>query len=323
MNLVLYNRVIDADVEDVVNKLRVECDGKYLRNIRKKSDYVFITCPFHKDGQEVKPSCTVYNRTDNDKVPYGTFHCFTCNSKGPLYKLVSKVLNLSYEQAKYWLIENFSTLYEDKRLYLDDFIKTKKLPEYLDESILEQYKYYHPYQFKRGMTKEIIKKFSVGYDIKTDSITFPVWDEVGNLLGITKRSVKGKQFYIPSNMNKPVYLLNFVKQENITEVIVCEGQIDALVAWSRGIPAVALFGAGTTDKQIELLDKSGIRHFILMYDNDLAGQHGAMRLKQGLSKDKLITEVIMPKGKDISSCTTQEFYDILKNYNINIKNVFT
>ena len=102
-----------------------------------------------------------------------------------------------------------------------------------------------------------------------------------------------------------------------------EGQIDALVAWSRGIPAVALFGAGTTDKQIELLDKSGIRHFILMYDNDLAGQHGAMRLKQGLSKDKLITEVIMPKGKDISSCTTQEFYDILKKYNLNIKNVFT
>ena len=125
-------------------------------------------------------------------------------------------------------------------------------------------------------------------------ITMPVWNDKGNLVGITERSVKGKKFYIPKNMEKPVYLLNYIKQENITQVVVCEGQIDALVSWTRGVPAVALLGAGTTDEQIKLLDDSGIRHFILMYDNDLAGQHGAMRLKNGLSKDKMITEIVMP-----------------------------
>ena len=311
MNLVLYNRIIDTDAEDILNKLKIDCEGKYLRQIKSKGDNVSITCPFHKDGQENKPSCFVYNRIDNPDITFGTYNCFTCDERGPLYKLVAKVLDCSYEEGKQWLIENFSSKYEDRRLYLDDFkIENKK--EYLDESILDKYSYFHPYQFQRGLSEDIIRKFRIGYNAATDSITMPVWNDKGNLVGITERSVKGKRFYIPKNMEKPVYLLNYIKQENIAQVVVCEGQIDALVSWTRGVPAVALLGAGTTDEQIKLLDDSGIRHFILMYDNDLAGQHGAMRLKNGLSKDKMITEIVMPIGKDIASCTPDEFYNILK-----------
>ena len=319
MELVLYNRIIDTDAEDILNKLRVECNGKYLREIRKRGDNISVSCPFHKDGQEAHPSCSVYNRTDNPKVTFGTYYCFTCNEKGSLHKLVSKVLGISNEEAKHWLIDNFSSKYQDRRLYLDSFEKEESEPDILDESILENYSYLHPYQFQRGLTEEIIKKFKVGYNAKTDAITFPVWDINNNLVGITERSVRGKQFFISKDMEKPVYLLNYIKQENITEVVVCEGQIDALVSWSRGIPAVALFGAGTTDNQIQLLDKSGIRHFILMYDNDLAGRHGAMRLKNGLSKDKMITDIIMPVGKDVASCTTEEFYNILETNGLRVK----
>ena len=319
MELVLYNRIIDADVEDILSKLRIESSGKYLRDIKRKSDFISITCPFHKDGQERKPSCSVYNRIDNPKIPFGTYNCFTCGQSGSLYKLTAKILDISFEQAKHWLIDNFSSTYEDKRLYLDSFEENTSKQLYLDESILEQYQYFHPYQFQRGLSEEIIRKFKIGFNEKTNAITFPVWDDKNNLIGITERSVVGKRFYIPKDMDKPVYLLNYIKQENITEVVVCEGQIDALVSWTYGVPAVALIGAGTTDKQINLLNKSGIRHFILMYDNDVAGQHGALRLKQGLSKDKMITEILMPKDKDVASCTKEEFFTILKNNKISIK----
>ena len=322
MELVINNRIIDTDVEDILTKLKIESGGKYLRDIKKRGDNVSVTCPFHKGGQETHPSCTVYNRTDNDKVMFGTYNCFTCNSKGSLYKLVSKVLDCSYTDGKAWLIENFSSKYEDRRLYLDNFVEEENKKEYLDESILEQYSYFHPYQFQRGMTEDVIRKFRIGYDEKTDSITFPVWDDKHNLLGITKRSVRGKQFYIPTGFEKPVYLLDAIKKDNVTDVVICEGQIDALVSWSRGVPAVALFGAGTTDTQIELLDKSGIRHFILMYDNDLAGNHGSMRLKEGLSKDKLVTEIIMPKGKDVASCTEEEYKNILKFNGVNLDKMY-
>lgn len=323
MELILYNRIIDTDIEEIITKLKIESEGKYFRDIKRKSEYISISCPFHKDGQEHKPSCSVYNKSNNPKIVYGTFNCFTCHEKGPLYKLVAKSLNISYEEAKHWLIDNFSSTYEDKRLVLDDFEMTSSTQNnYLDESILEQFSYFHPYQFKRGLTEEVIRKFKIGYNQKTNAITFPVWDDTNHLIGITERSVVGKQFYIPKNFEKPVYLLNYIKQNNITEVIVCEGPIDALVSWSRGFPAVALFGAGTTDKQIELLNHSGIRHFILMYDNDLAGQHGALRLKTGLYKDKMITEIIMPKGKDIASCTTEEFINILKDNGINTNKMY-
>lgn len=319
MELILYNRIIDTDVEDILNKLKIESNGKYLKTIKSKGDNIAITCPFHKDGQENKPSCFVYNRTDNPKVTFGTYNCFTCDEKGTLYMLVSKVLGCSYEDAKRWLIDNFSNRYTDRRPYLDEFELARTKKTYINEDILEQYSYFHPYQFKRGLSEEVIRKFKIGYNEKTDSITMPVWDDASNLIGITERSVTGKRFYIPKDMDKPVYLLNYIKQEGITTVAVCEGQIDALVSWSRGLPAVALLGAGTTDKQIELLNRSGIRHFILMYDNDLAGQHGALRLKRGLAKDKMITEIIMPQGKDVASCTDEEFFTLLQNAGINLK----
>lgn len=319
MELILYNKIIDTDAEDILTQLRVESNGRYLKTIKNKGDNIAITCPFHKDGQENKPSCFVYNRADNPKVTFGTYNCFTCDEKGALYVLVSKVLDCSHEDAKRWLIEHFSSRYVDARPHLDEFKLLKTQKTYLDESVLEQYSYFHPYQFKRGLSEDIIRKFKIGYNEKTDSITMPVWDDKNNLIGITERSVVGKRFYIPKDMDKPVYLLNYIKQEGITTVAVCEGQIDALVSWSRGLPAVALLGAGTTDKQIELLNRSGIRHFILMYDNDLAGQHGALRLKRGLTKDKMITEIIMPQGKDVASCTDEEFFTLLQNAGINLK----
>lgn len=310
MKLVLHNRVITTKVEDILIDLR-KLNPRYLKTIQNKNENLAITCPFHKDGQEHKPSCFVYTELD-EKLSPGTFHCFTCGEKGNLVALVSKVLNTSKQQSEKWLISNYSnTIIEDISFELPDFIEAKKETNYLDESILDKYSYFHPYQFKRGISKDIIKQFRIGYDEETDSITFPVWDIHNNLLGVTKRSVQGKKFYIPKEIKKPVYLLNYIIQNNITTVVVCEGQIDALVSWSRGIPAVALFGAGTTKDQIKLLDKSGIRHFILMYDNDQAGKHGATRLKNGLSKDKLITEIIVPEGKDIASMTTDEFYKLL------------
>ena len=79
MELILYNRIIDADAEDILTKLKIESEGKYLREIRKRGDNIAIPCPFHKDGQEMHPSCYVYNRNDNPKVTFGTYSCFTCN----------------------------------------------------------------------------------------------------------------------------------------------------------------------------------------------------------------------------------------------------
>lgn len=201
---------------------------------------------------------------------------------------------------------------------IDDPIELNKKqeieqPTYLDAHILEKFNQIHNYMYQRKLTDEVINKFKIGYNITNNSITFPVWDINGNLLGITERSVDKKYFYIPENLKKPIYLLNYIVKENIKSVIVCESQIDALTAWSYGYPAIATMGSPST-KQINLINKSGIRHLILMFDNDAAGERFSEKLKKNLRSDIFISEVNFPAGvKDINDLTKDQFEYMIKN----------
>ena len=151
-----------------------------------------------------------------------------------------------------------------------------------------------------------LRKFKIGYDSETNSITFPVWDEHGKLVMVTERSVNTKHFYIPEDVIKPVYLLNFIKKENITTVYVVESQINALTLWSWGYPAIALIGTGSPH-QYEVLKKSGIRNYILCFDGDEAGDKGTNRFKKNMSSDVFISTKLIPRGKDVNNLTKEEF----------------
>ena len=305
MQYILYNHVIDTDVEDILNDVREATDNFYLKDIRRKGRDVSITCPFHKFGQENRPSCYVYNKDDADDFPFGYFKCFTCGEKGPLHKLVAKCLDISYEDAKEYLIDRYSSVFAERTFNLPE-IKLNQKKEYLDESILEQYMYIHPYILKRGISPEVVKKFKVGWNKQNNSITFPVWDEHGGLVGITERYINRKYFYIPEGVEKPVYLLNYIKREGIDNVYVCESQINALTLQSFGYPAIALFGTGTKE-QYEILKRSGIRIFRLALDGDLPGAHGMRRFIENMPDDVYIEVVDIPKGKDVNDLTKEEF----------------
>ena len=106
-------------------------------------------------------------------------------------------------------------------------------------------------------------------------------------------------FIIPENVEKPVYLLNFIVGRNLPYVVICESQINSLYAWSLGIPAVALFGTGT-ELQYELLKKSGVRNFVLAFDGDNAGKNATNRFKENFKNDCIITVLDIPKGEDLN-----------------------
>ena len=76
--------------------------------------------------------------------------------------------------------------------------------------------------FERHLSKEVVDRFQIGYDKRIQAITFPVYDEKGKLVMVTKRSVLSKRFYIPSGVDKPVYLLNEAIKNNLTTVYVTE-----------------------------------------------------------------------------------------------------
>lgn len=314
MSIEIYNHIIDVDIDIILDRIKDITHGEYIKDMKRSGTNLLITCPFHNNHNERHPSCGVC--IDPDSPLYGIFHCFTCGEKGPLFKLVAKCLDLSIEDAKQWLIDNFSNTYTEQVLNLPEINLTPKSKEYLDESILDEYSYFHPYMFKRGLNEEVIKKFNIGWDSKVDAITFPVWDEHNNLLGVTRRSVNRKYFHIPEGIDKPVYLLNFIIRDNISEVYVVESQIDALYLWSMGYPAIALLGTGVS-KQYEVLKKSGIRVFHLALDGDMAGRHGNLRFIKNMPNDCLIDIIDIPNGKDVNDLTKEQL-DSLQRIDKNI-----
>ena len=288
MDLIINNNIIKEPIENIVYQLKKEANWQVFKDIQNKETWLRVTCPFHKDGQETHPSCSIFIDYNDPKVIPGTYHCFTCGLKGQLYQLVAFVLGITEEEGKTWLVDRYGNLCYESDLNFPSWEQPKpvKQVEYLNESILEPFKWYHPYLAQRKISLETAKKFSVGYNSVKNTITFPVWDEKSNLIMITERAINSKTFYI------------------------------ALVAWEYGYPAVALFGSGTTDHQIDILKKSGINNFILMYDNDEAGIKGANKFIKNIGKDKFVINIKMPLGKDVNDLTKDEFINLLKSYNI-------
>lgn len=309
MNLIINNHIIDSNIEDILKEIQRKTDGRFLKDIVRRGDNIAITCAWHKDGLENHPSCYVYARDDNDEVPFGFYKCFTCGSQGQLYNLVSRCFNCGVEEAKQWLVDNFSKTITESLITLPEINLEKPKREYLNESILDEYAWFHPYMFQRKLTKEVIIKYKIGWNQKNDSITFPIWDEHGNLLGITERNIKNKYFHVPEGIGKPVYLLNFIKKEHIQEVYVCESQLDALYLNALGKPAIALLGTGSKD-QYEILKRSGIRVYHLALDGDMAGRHGAVRFIDNMPNNVMIDILLLPDGKDINDLSKEEIENL-------------
>lgn len=310
MNLVINNRSIDTPLVKILKQVKLEINTGKLGTVKEKHDNVIVTCPFHKEGKEAHPSCSLYCG-DNSEIEYGWFKCFTCGETGPLTKFIGECFNSTPSFGKEWLLERFGNTVVEKQLDMlpIDFKASKT--QYLDESILNTFQSYHPYMTQRKLTSEIIEKFKIKYDTETKSIVFPVWDDRGRLFMLTRRSVVDKTFIIDKDKEKPVYLLNFIKQNNIKTVCVCESQINALTAWSWGYPAVALFGTGTK-LQYEILAKSGIRFYNLCFDGDEAGDRGTQNFIKNLgNKGALINVIHLPRGKDVNDLTKEEFDKLL------------
>jgi len=310
MNLIIRGKIIDAPIMMILTTLKSELHNGLLRDIeRENQDNIPITCPHHKGGKENKPSCFVYCRKDNDKVEYGRVHCFTCGYSVNLPKFVGDCFNQSEEFGKSWLVQRFGSSLLIDSDYLEPIVLDHPKKHYMDERILNNYMYYHPYMWKRGLSKEVVDRFGVGYDKEYNAITFPVWDANDNLVMITSRSVSNKYFHIEKNKDKPVYLLNFIKRDKINKVYVTESQINALTLWSWGYPAIALFGTGSS-YQYDILNGSGIRNYVLCFDGDEAGLKGRDRFIKNIRKDVLISTISIPMGKDVNDLTKEQFENL-------------
>lgn len=310
--LVIDNILIDTPIIDIVRQLRSELTNGKLKDITVKGENIVVTCPSHKDGLERHPSCSIY-AGQSEETQYGVAHCFSCGYAATLPQFVADCFDKDLSFGKEWLKERFGQTFVTYALNLPPIeLKRDKKKSYLDESILDRFQNYHPYMTQRKMSNEVIEKFKIKYDNESQSIVFPVWDEQGRLKMLTRRSVVGKNFYIDKDIEKPVYLLNYILQQNIKTVYVTESQINCLTLHSWGYPAIGLIGTGTTS-QYEILNRSGIRCYNLCLDGDEAGDKGILRFLKNIRKDVIVNIIRIPRGKDVNDFSKEEFENILKS----------
>lgn len=298
------NPIVEDEMQ-VLLKLRDDCILAGIDVFHKfrnsGSSDIMTTCPFHKGGQERKPSFGI-SRVD------GTCHCFACGWVGSLTEMISNVFGYDDDglYGEKWLSRNFVSLSIETRKPLDLHLsrrgtRRKIVRLAFTEEELDKYRYIHPYMYERGLTDEIIEAFDVGYDSDTNSITFPVFRADGTPAFIARRSVKTKFFNYPEDSEKPVYAAErfFREPGKYSYAVICESIFNCLTCWKFNIPAVALLGTGAKN-QYDILRRMPVRKYILGLDPDEAGRKGAEKLRYNLGKDKLITEYDIPAGKDLN-----------------------
>ena len=252
-----------------------------------------IHCPFHKQGQEKRPSMYLYvGESVGDTTVTGASFCHTCNEGWSFPSLLKKLgLSRDYIDAAKQLTEE---VVPRKRGYSAINFELIELPE----AILGAFDYAPIDLLNQGFSKPTLKKYDIGFDRVRKRITFPIRDHRGNLVGISGRHVKKSavpryKIYrdelrdIVSNyeLNKKRVLwgldkfyITAMKAGLKTPVVICEGFKAAMWVSQSGYPnTVALMGVHCSKEQRTLISRV-TNEVVVFLDNDRAGREATSRL---------------------------------------------
>ena len=311
----LADTIIQASTEDVINTLRFDLAQKGLNRfaiVRLNGENLQSNCPFHKNGQERKPSFGVNGEIDR-------CHCFSCSWSGTIEEMISELYGYqdNGKFGKRWLIKRFNTVeIETRPNIMEGFnARNNRLNDrninrlynlnnnpvdntYISDEELDKYRYIHPYMYSRGLTDEIIERFDIGYDREQKEITFPVRDIEGRCVFVAGRSVERKFFRLPQGLNKPLYQGYRFVDGSYKICYVTESFLNCLTCWKYDKPAIAMLGTGN-QKQYEILNKLPVREYILAFDPDEAGRKATERFRKNVH-GKIIKELVYTDSRDIN-----------------------
>lgn len=324
----LQDTIIQTDTQSVLDMLKFDLAQHGVdrfHQFRRNGDNIQTSCPFHKNGQERKPSFGVNGEIDK-------CHCFSCSWSGTIEEMISELYGYQDDGkfGKRWLIKRFNTIeIETRKNIMEDFKndnntlcssifnrsnkrsdrilcrKTRQVilsdeteQSKITEEELDKYRYIHPYMYSRGLTDEIIERFDIGYDRERKEITFPVRDIEGRCVFVAGRSTERKFFRLPKGIDKPIYCADKFRTGAYRTAYITESFLNCLTCWKYNKPAMAMIGTGNR-KQYEILNKLPVREYILAFDPDEAGRKATERFRKNVH-GKIIKELVYPDNRDIN-----------------------
>ncbi len=150
-------------------------------------DNVSVRCPFHKGGQETRPSFSV-------NVTNGVWQCFTCKATGPLHKLLHGLglprnkIEQELKDIRGELEANRKRVEWQKRKRWenkDPFLAETILPE----TLIKPYEWCPLNLVNAGFDMRWLQWLDVGFDRANQRVMYPIRDVYGNLAGMSGGTV--------------------------------------------------------------------------------------------------------------------------------------
>ena len=302
-----------SHVKSVIKSLGLEIVGE------TSNDFLCF-CPFHSNRNTSSFSIS------REK---GAYICFnpSCGEAGTLTELVKRILNKNeYEAIRYVAskeaesVENFDELlkevFEEKPNFiefsqstLDDLYNNIKLNPHAEN-----------YLSQRGINKDSIDHFKIGYSSNMGMVIVPVHSPDGLPVGLVGRSISEKKFKNSNNLPRSKTMFNIHRAKKIGDkVIIVESIFDAIRIHQAGFPnVVATLGGHISHDNINLINRY-FNRVIIMTDSDIAGRELGMNISNKLrNKDILWASCsygkIYPSGaKDAGDLSDEDIVQCIKN----------
>lgn len=258
----------------------------------------YWTCPFCDSGNKQNNSAAFH-------VIGTKYQCFSCDAHGDIFDLVAYMEKL----PKGDFIKHYNRTLKIMRPYLDGGKPKKNREEYIPEFLkqMDYTDYLHKchenvgqtdYFIKRGLGRETIDRFNLGYDPEKKVATIPynpdckgyvhriLWESDNKYCKFSNEI-----FNIDALYDSSTDALLF---GSIDYVFICEGQIDAMTFAEIGLDAVGLGGVNEVSKLVKQLNEKPCNKILVMaLDNDKAGRRATGKFIEELAEAELEQKFIV------------------------------
>lgn len=229
--------------------------------------------------------CLNPNHIDNNPSmmftdKYNICKCFSCGASYDIYDLIG----LDYD------LHSFKEQLEKvQELYLGYIPVKKEVKKDIDNKVYDYTNYYNKcfknryrttYLEQRGITRELIDKYKIGYDEERKLVVFPI-----NKHCYFARSVVNND-KIKSKGSSDIWNKRYIKENNQL-VYVTEGIIDALSleVIDTNVKVMSINGVGNINSLVYALKENNFNGTIgIAFDNDGAGKKATDELEKELAK---------------------------------------
>lgn len=285
--------------EDYIKKMYEE--NKVETMFPDEKGNIRMCCPFQHSKIEFdeatweEKEVAYYEQVPSSSINLDmrVFHCFTCDRTYKEIEFAQEVLQKDKESIirEYTAKEDLKKAHETWREQQHKFLLE-------NNDVLQKL-----YDLKINM--ETIEELNLGY--VTNCLATPVFKN-GDLINIARYNINKDPNKAKNEYNKNANMGDIIpfdvwKNDN-RMTIICEGEKDMIVCRSQGFNAITLTGGSQAAMQQEYINYFKGRDVYICYDNDPAGEKGALK------RYKEIYEVCNANIVDISSICSEQKEDI-------------